>query len=64
LFKLARKLEDLCPKEPLFQYFITTASPPPSDMRGDPFVVLKLDPGLPSDEGLLFKSRLGVAKRK
>jgi hypothetical protein len=65
LFKLARKLEKLCPPErPLFQYFITTASPPPIDERGDPFVVLKLDPGMPSDEGLLFKSRLATPRRK
>jgi hypothetical protein len=64
LFKLARKLENLCSGKPLFQYFITTASPPPIDERDDEFVVLKLDPGLPYDEGLLFKSRLGMPKRK
>jgi hypothetical protein len=65
LFTLARKLENLCPPEsPLFQYFITTASPPPIDERKDECVVLKLDPGLPFDEGLLFKRRLGVSKGK
>lgn len=39
-----------------FQFIVTTTSPPPEDVHGEPSVVLVLGPG--SDEKLLFKREL------
>ncbi|MCX5538118.1 hypothetical protein M3A49_01165 [Paraburkholderia sp. CNPSo 3076] len=39
-----------------FQFIVTTTSPPPEDVHGEPYVVLMLAPG--SDEKLLFKREL------
>ncbi|THC45872.1 hypothetical protein [Massilia sp. Mn16-1_5] len=39
-----------------FQFIVTTTSPPPEELRGEPNVVLELEPGC--DEKLLFKREL------
>ncbi|RQR51084.1 hypothetical protein DIE18_34010 [Burkholderia sp. Bp9125] len=39
-----------------FQFIVTTTSPPPEAVHGEPYVVLMLEPG--SDEKLLFKREL------
>lgn len=39
-----------------FQYVLTTTSPPPVDLRNEPFLRLVLKPG--ADDDLLFKRRL------
>jgi hypothetical protein len=40
-----------------FQYIVTTTSPPPEALKTDAHLALVLQPG--SDEGLLFRRRLG-----
>ncbi|MDB5784166.1 hypothetical protein [Caballeronia mineralivorans] len=40
-----------------FQYVVTTTSPPPEALKTDAYLALVLQPG--SDEGLLFRRRLG-----
>jgi len=39
-----------------FQFIVTTTSPPPEELRGEPYVVLELEQG--SDEKLLFGREL------
>lgn len=39
-----------------FQFIVTTTSPPPEELRGEPNTVLELEPG--REEGLLFKREL------
>lgn len=39
-----------------FQFVVTTTSPPPEELRGEPNIVLELEPGC--DEKLLFKREL------
>ncbi|MCS0590700.1 hypothetical protein ACFQ09_07000 [Massilia norwichensis] len=39
-----------------FQFIVTTTSPPPEELRGEPDIVLELEPGC--DEKLLFKREL------
>jgi hypothetical protein len=39
-----------------FQFIVTTTSPPPEELRGEPNIVLELEPG--SEEKLLFKREL------
>ncbi len=58
LFWVARKLERSCPDErPLFQYIITTSSPPPKGLLQKPWILLELDAGLADVKGLLFTER-------
>lgn len=53
LFLLAGVLEEATAPEPAFQYFITTTTAPPEDMRGKPWVVLELS-GASPDSRLLM----------
>ncbi|BCL91899.1 hypothetical protein ACNRBV_17550 [Ralstonia pseudosolanacearum] len=39
-----------------FQFIVTTTSPPPEEVQGEPYIVLELEPG--SEEKLLFKREL------
>lgn len=39
-----------------FQFIVTTTSPPPEELRGEPDIILELEPGC--DEKLLFKREL------
>ncbi len=39
-----------------FQFIVTTTSPPPKEVQGEPYVVLELEPG--SEDKLLFKRDL------
>jgi hypothetical protein len=52
LFLFARALEEATAPEPSFQYFITTTTAPPEEMRGEPWVVLELS-GASPDSRLL-----------
>jgi hypothetical protein len=52
LFLFARALEEATAPEPSFQYFITTTTAPPDEMRGEPWVVLELS-GASPDSRLL-----------
>ena len=58
LFNLMSKLEEHRGHKPLFQYIITTGSPPPSKMQRNPPVVLELDANAPAGQGLLFRKLL------
>lgn len=39
-----------------FQFIVTTTSPPPEELHGEPNIVLELEPGC--EEKLLFKREL------
>lgn len=67
LFRLAHILEQKCDVQPLFQYIITTSTPPPPELRGTDHVKVHLAPGKKvkfnpatgreEDDGLLFRCR-------
>ena len=51
LFRLVRALEEVG-GQPLFQYIVTTTTPPPEDLRKEPWLRLRLQ-GSPAEERLL-----------
>ncbi len=56
IFTLALELERAYrARPPAFQYIITTTTPPPNEVAGEPYVRLTLDAR--EDAGLLLKAR-------
>jgi hypothetical protein len=57
LFRLAHALEQKHRGEKLFQYVITSPSPPPKELSDGDHVVLKLGLSQQGNDALLFRSR-------